>query len=346
MSPASKITHVTRVGMDIAKDVFQLHGVDSHGTVCFRKRLLRSMVLDFTQQLPPCEIAMESCSGSHYWGRELEKQGHRVKLLPAQHVKPFVRSSSKDDRIDAEAICEAAGRRAIKAVPIKSHDQLDLQAIHRHRRQLMKRATMLSNQMRGFLGEYGIVIAKGVKHLPEVIPAVIGNSTNGLSGIMRELIRELFEDFRSTRDKLAKIDADLARFCKSNDDCRRALAVPGAGILTTTALYAAIGNGRQFKNGRAAAAWVGMVPSHTGTGGKTRVGHLCKKGNRYLKVLLIRGGQAVVRHAGRGVDTRSKRLGNLRDRSGTNIAAVASAHRTVRVMWAVLSSGKEYRKAA
>ena len=129
MSPASKITHVTRVGMDIAKDVFQLHGVDSRETVCFRKRLLRSMVLGFTQQLPPCEIAMESCSGSHYWGRELEKQGHRVKLLPAQHVKPFVRSGNKDDRIDAEAICEAAGRRAIKAVPIKSHDQLDLQAI-------------------------------------------------------------------------------------------------------------------------------------------------------------------------------------------------------------------------
>jgi transposase len=332
--------------MDIAKDVFQLHGVNAHGTVCFRKRLSRSGLLAFTQQLPTCEIAMESCSGSHYWGRELEKQGHRVKLLPAQHVKPFVHNGNKDDRIDAEAICEAAGRSAIKAVPIKSHDQLDLQAIHRHRQQLVKQATMLSNQIRGFLGEYGIVIPQGVKRLPERVPAVLGDTTNGLSGIMRDLLRELFDDFRTTRDRLAKTDADLARFCKSNEDCRRALAVPGAGVLTTTAVYAAIGNGRQFKNGRAAAAWVGLVPSHIGTGGKTRVGFLSRKGNRYLKVLLIRGGQAVMRHTSRRTDKRSKRLEDLRVRSTTNVAAVASAHRTMRVMWAVLSSGKEYREAA
>jgi len=347
MSHGMKIANVQRVGIDIAKTVFQLHGIDRRGVVCFRKRCGRENLLAFTQQLPSCEIAMEACSGSHFWGREFEKQGHRVKLLPAQHVKPFVRSGNKDDRIDAEAICEASQRPGIKPVPIKSHDRLDLQALHRHRRQLIKRSTMLSNQMRGFLGEYGIVVAKGIKHVFERIPEILNDNDNGLSPAMRDLLRDILNDFYLTRTRIGKIEKQLEQFCRSNDDCRRAVAVPGVGSLTATATYAAIGNGRQFKNGRAAAAWVGLTPTHTGTGGKTRVGHLSKKkGNKYLKVLLIRGGHAVLRFAATSSDKNNHRFQALSERSAKNVAAVASAHRTIRVLWAVLSSGQEYRKAA
>jgi len=347
MSREEKITDVCRVGIDIAKLVFQLHGVDNQGRPCLRKRLTRERFLTFMQQLPPCEIGMEACSGSHYWGRELEKQGHRVRLLPAQHVKPFICSSNKDDRVDAEGICEALGRSAIKAVEIKSHDQLDLQAIHRHRRQLIKRVTMLSNQMRGFLGEYGIIVPQGIKYVAQRVPEVLHDADNGLSPVMRELVRNLFDDFFLTRCRVATVEKQLEVFCRTNDDCRRAKCVPGVGTLTATAVYAAIGNGRQFKNGRAAAAWVGLTPCHTGTGGKSRNGRLRKnRGNKYLKVLLIRGGHAVLRFAQVSSDKSNRRFHTLSERSAKNVAAVASAHRTMRVLWAVLSSGQEYRKAA
>lgn len=347
MSPEKKIIDVVRVGIDIAKSVFQLHGVDRHGNVCFRKRLHREGLLRFTQQLPPCLIAMEACSGSHFWGREFVKQGHEVKLLPAQHVKPFVHSKNKDDCIDAEAICETAGRPNIKAVPIKSHDQLDLQAIHRNRRQLIKRVTQLSNQMRGFLFEYGIVIPKGIEHVAQRLPDIIGDDENGLSTLMRGLIRELFDEFHLTRTRVSQIEKRLEEFCRTNDHCRRAIKVPGVGALTATAVYAAIGNGRQFKNGRAAAAWVGLTPTHTGTGGKTYVGRISKRrGNTYLKVLLIRGGQAVLQYAEVSPDRNNHRFCELEKRSTRNVAVVASAHRTMRVLWAVLSKAEEYRKAS
>ncbi|MBD3240590.1 MAG: IS110 family transposase [Chitinivibrionales bacterium] len=346
MSQEMKIADVSRLGIDIAKNVFQLHAVDRDGRICLRRRLSRKQLAAFTQQLPPCLIGMEACAGSHYWGRVFEQQGHRVGLMAGQHVKRFARSTNKDDAIDAEAICEAVGRPDMFFVPIKSEFQLEVQALHRCRQQHSKAVTRLSNQMRGFLMEHGIVIPKGVSHIPKRIPLILEDADNGLSLGMREIINDLYEQFKTSRQRLAELDIRLGDICKSHDTCMRACQVPGIGPVTATALYAAIGKGVQFKNGRCAAAWLGLVPRHKGTGGKIHNGKMSKRGNRYIKTLAIQGGRSQVLAAARKHDQRSKAITQQAQHKGGDIAAVACAHRAIRVAWALMAKDAEYKEAA
>jgi len=341
-----KIVKIARVGIDIAKTVFQVHCVDKYGKVQIQKKITRTNLLQFTAQLPPCIIGMEACGGSHYWAKEFEKQGHKVGLMAGHRVKPYVASGNKDDKVDAAAICEAVGRPTMVFVPCKSNQQLEVQALHRHREQLTKMVTMHSNQIRGLLLEYGLIVPKGVEHIAKKIPSYLEDAENELGPVMRNLIETVYHLFKEARKKLADVNAVIERFCKGNEICQRICAIPGVGPITATALYAAIGNGRQFKNGREAAAWLGIVPRHRGSGGKTRNGKLSRKGNRYIKTLVIQGGRSIVLASQRKEDNRSVGIKSLLSRKGNNITAVACAHRNVRIAWALMARNDEYRQAA
>lgn len=342
----TKINNVVRVGIDTAKSVFALHGVDKYGKKCFVKTLSRKKLLAFTANLQPCLIAMESCGGNHYWAKEFNKQGHDARLIAACHVKPYVSSNNKDDTVDAEAICEAAGRPKMKFVPIKSNEQLEIQALHRHRQQLTKLATQLSNQMRGLLLEHGIVIPKGIHYISQRIPLIVEDAEYNLSGFMRDLINDIYIQFTDSKKSLEKIDKRIEEFCKNHSLCKKACEVPGIGPITATALYAAIGNGKQFKNGRGLAQWLGLIPSHKGSGGRNKNGRLSKKGNRYVKTLAIQGGRSVVLASKRKVDPYSKRIQEMEKRKGHNMTAIACAHKSIKIAWVLMSKDEEYKKAA
>lgn len=340
-----KIVNVVRVGIDIAKTVFQVHGVDRHGKVVIQRKISREKLLEYTVQLPPVLIGMEACGGAHYWAREFEKQGHKVGILSGHRVKPYVVSGNKDDKVDAEAICEAVGRPKMIFVPCKSTAQLEVQALHRQREQLTKLVTALSNQMRGLLLECGLIIPKGVEHIPQKIPSYLEDAENGLSTTMRRIIQGIYRQFQDTRVGLADVTTEIEQYSKTNVLCSRICKIPGIGPITATALYAAIGNGRQFKNGRGAAAWLGIIPTHRGSGGKTVNGKMSRKGNRYIKTLAIQGGRSVVLAARRKGDKRSMAITEMQHRKGNNITAVSCAHRNIRVAWALLSGDVEYRAA-
>jgi transposase len=346
MSNKETTKRPVQMGIDLAKNVFQLYGVDKYGKKCLSMKVSRKNLLAYTQQLPPCLIGMEACSGSHYWARAFKAQGHDARLMAAQHVKPYRKSIHKDDKIDAESICEAVGRPTMLFVPIKPHDQLDVQAIHRARQQLMKSQNVLANQMRGFLIEYGICIPKGVSHVYRQVPLIIEDADNTLSLTMRDLLHGLYEQLKIIKERIKAFNEQLQTICKNNTICQRAEKVPGIGPVTATALFAAIGKGDQFKNGREAAAWLGMVPYHKGTGGKTYVIKMSKRGNRYLKSIAIQGGRALVLACQKRDDKYSIYVNQLRERKGYNVAAVACAHRAIRVAWAVMRNDEEYRMAA
>ncbi len=342
----SKIANVTRVGIDIAKTVFQIHGVDKYGNVQMQSKVSRSKLLHFTTHLPPCLIGMEACSGSHYWAKEFTKQGHTVGLMAGHRVKPYVVSGNKDDKVDAAAICEAVGRPSMVFVQCKSNRQLEVQALHRQRAQLSKLINVLSNQMRGLLLEYGLIIPKGITYITKKIPDYLEDAENGLGVTMRTLIKAIYDQFKDTEIRLIDVNATIERFCKGDDACQRICKIPGIGPVTATALYAAIGNGRQFKNGREAAAWLGIIPCHRGSGGKNVNGKLSRKGNRYLKTLAIQGGRSVVLSSRLKNDKRSVCVNSLQNRKGNNITAVACAHRNIRIAWVLLAQNKEYKQAA
>jgi transposase len=342
----NKITNVVRVGIDIAKTVFQVHGVDRNGKVLVQNKISRHKLLQFTCQMPPCLIGMEACGGSHFWAKEFEKQGHTVRLMAGHRVKPYVVGGNKDDKVDAAAICEAVGRPAMIFVQCKSNRQLEVQALHRHREQLTKLVNVLSNQMRGLLLEHGLIIPKGVEHIARKIPGYLEDAENGLSMTMRDLIQSIFKQFRETGLRLADVNTTIEQFCKEDEICQRICKISGIGPITATALYAAIGNGRQFKNGRGAAAWIGIVPHHKGSGGKTINGKLSRRGNRYIKTLLIQGGRSVVLASKKKTDARSIGINALQHRKGNNITAVACAHRNIRIAWALMARNQEYKKAA
>ncbi len=291
-------------------------------------------------------IGLEACSGNHFLAKEFNKQGHDARLMAGQRVKPYVTSGNKNDKVDAEAICEAVGRPNMIFVPIKSTEQLDIQALHRHCKQLSKRVNQLSNQMRGFLIENGIVIPKGISHTIKNIPLILEDAENTLSHVMRELIHCIYRQLLDARQALASIQLQIKQCCESHPLVKKLCAIPGIGPMTATALYAAIGNGRQFKNGREAAAWLGLIPRHVGSGGKTYTKKLSKRGNRYLKTLAIQGGRSLVLVSRKKDDPRSKIIQEYENRKGHNLAAVASAHHNIKIAWALLAKGQVYKQVA
>ena len=335
---------VVRIGLDLAKYVFEVHGVDSHGKVVVRKTLRRNAVAHFFANLPPCLVGMEASNGAHYWTRVLTEFGHQVRLISPQFVTPYVKSN-KNDRNDAEAICEAVGRPSMRFVPPKSVDQLAVQAVHRIRRRLVADRVRLVNQIRGLLSEHGIVIARDITQLRRGLANIVGSSDDGLSGLVRSLMRELQVEMAELDQQITSYDRRIREIFRNSEQCQRLGKIEGIGPVTATALIAAVGDRTCFRNGRQFAAWLGLVPKQRSSGGRARLFGISKRGDRYLRTLMIHGARAALGRAGGKQDPRSLWLGKLRQRRHPNVAAVALANKNARIVWAMLSGNASYEPA-
>ena len=334
-----------RVGLDLAKNVFQVHGVDGQEVVRCRRQLRRSELLKFFADRPPCLIGMEACAGAHYWARELTKLGHTVKLMAPQLVKPYIKSQ-KNDANDAEGICEAVGRPNMRFVPVKTVAQQEVQSAHRIRSELIRQRTAKANQIRGLLAEFGLVVGKRIEVLRRALPELLEDGDNGLGGRLRQLLEGLRQDLVQLDERVAELDTAIKVVAKEDAACVRLQTIPGIGPLTASALVSAVGDGRQFKNGRQLAAWVGLVPKQDSSGGKTRLLGISKHGDAYLRTLLIHGARAVQQACAAKTDARSHWLRELGSRRHKNIAAVALANRNARMAWVLLTRGETYRAPA
>lgn len=332
---------VTVLGIDLAKNSFQLHGVDEKGNRVLKKKLTRKQLVAFIAQLPPCLIGIEACGGAHHWVRALSEWGHTVKMIAPQFVKPYVKSN-KNDAVDAEAICEAVQRPSMRFVPSKSIEQQDIQSVHRIRSLLVGRRTAQANQIRGLLMEYGIVIPQGISTLRKAIPDLLEDAENTLSSYFRELLRELYDEIVHFDERIETLELKLKVISEQNEDCQRLLTIPGVGLLTATALIAAIGDISVFKSGRELAAWIGLVPRQHSTGGKPTLLGISKRGDTYLRTLLIHGGRSVVRVAHKHQDKRNQWIGEIKKRRGENISNVAVANKNARIAWALLTKKEDY----
>jgi transposase len=336
---------VVTLGIDLAKSIFQLHGVEEHGKVVVQKRVSRSKLRETVAQLPPCLIGMEACASAQYWAREFPQLGHTVKLISPQFVKPYVKGNKNDSR-DAEAICEAVSRPHMRFVPLKTVESQDIQTIHRMRSRLVKERTALSNQIRGLLAERGIVFAQGLTRLRQPLPTLLEDEEHVLTSLSREVMRELSNELVALDERIAQADRLVQRVFTENAQCQKLAQVEGIGPVIATALVAAVGNAHEFANGRHLAAWLGLVPRQCSSGGKERLLGISKRGDRYLRTLLIHGARATVHRARHKTDARSRWIVRLEQRRGKNIATVAIANKNARIAWALLTSDAEYRKAA
>ncbi len=336
--------NITTLGIDLAKNIFQLHGVNRHGKAMLAKKITRAKLQETVANLPPCLIGMEACAGSHYWARELGKLGHTVRLIAPQFVKPYVKSN-KNDAADAEAICEAVSRPHMRFVPVKAIEQQDIQAVHRIRERRVKGRTALLNQIRGLLAEYGLIIPLKRNAVRRQLPRILEDSDNGLTALAREFVADLYEELQGLDQAVERYDAKIERLFKGNPVCQRLAKVEGVGPVTATALMAA-GDAKAFHNGRQMAAWLGLVPRQHGSGGKNVLLGISKRGDTYLRTLLIHGARAAVAAAKRKDDSRSRWINAIAARRGANIAAVALANKNARVLWALMARGEAYRTAA
>jgi transposase len=335
--------NLTTIGLDIAKTVFQLHGVDRNGKPVLRKQLKRNQVLAYFANLPPCLIGLEACAGAHYWARELIKLGHDARLISPQFVKPYVKGN-KNDANDAEAICEAVSRPAMRFVPLKSVDQQAVQMLHRIRSGLIKDRTALANRIRGLLGEYGIVVAVGLAQLRRRLPELLEDAENGLPPMARQLFAELQEQLIALDQRVTDYDGKIQVLHQGSEVSRRLAGVPGIGPMTATALLASLGDGKSFSSARQVAAWLGLVPKQSSSGGKPKLLGISKRGDVYLRTLLIHGARAVVTTAAKKDDSQSRWINDLVKRRNRNIAAVAVANKNARVVWALLTKAEAYIK--
>ena len=333
---------VTRVGLDLAKELFQVHGVDSGDKAVVRRRLRRGEMTTYFKKLPPCLIGMEACASSHYWARTLSELGHTVKLIAPQFVKPYVKGN-KNDANDAEAICEAVGRSNMRFVPIKTVEQQNIQALHRVRTELVRQRTAKVNQIRGLLGEYGIVVRQGVAVLRKALPEILEDAENGLMSDFRALLAGLREDLVYLDERVVTVDQTMQTLANSHEAARRLLKLRGVGPITATALVASLGDGHLFKRGRDASAWVGLVPGQHSSGGKDKLLGISKRGDAYLRTLLVHGARSAIQAATGKEDSLSRWVQNLCTRRNKNIAAVALANKTMRMAWAILKSGADYQ---
>lgn len=335
---------VTLLGIDIAKEIFQLHGVDASGKAVFKKKLKRTELLKFIAQLEPCTIVMEACGGSHYWAREFIKLRHIAKLISPQYVKPFVRGN-KNDRNDAEAIVEAASRPRTRFVPINNEAEQDVRSIHRVRSRLISERTALVNEIRGLLYEYGIFHAKGIAKIETFLAEVSGDTENKckLTVTMRELCIDIYDELTEINERIAKCDRKLEAMANTNEICQHLMTIPGVGILGATILFTVLSDPTVFENGRHFAAYLGLVPRQNSSGGKEKLLGISKRGDSYIRSLLIHGGRAVVRYAPKKDDDRSKWICKLHDRAGYNRTAVAIANKNARVAWALVKNVMEYK---
>ena len=334
--------NITTIGLDIAKNLFQAHGVDEYGKVVLQKQLTRAKVLGFFAKLTPCLIGIEACAGAHYWARELMARGHTVHLMPAQYVKPYVKGN-KNDGNDAAGICEAVTRPHMRFVSINTPTQQDTQMLHRIRERLVSARTALINQLRGLCGEYGVVFSAGPASVQRGLVKVLGENAPGLSGLALELLLDLHQQWQTLDERIATYDARVVQACRGDERSQRLDAIPGYGPLSATALVAAVGNATQFPNGRQMAANLGLTPREHSSGGKQRLFGISKRGDVYLRTLLIHGARTVLQHAANKTDRLSRWVMAVQARRGKNVAAVALANKLARIAWAVLARGRTYQ---
>jgi transposase len=321
-----------------------VHGVDSHERVQVRKQLKRNQMLDFFRQVEsPCVVAMEACGSAHYWGRELIKLGHEVRLIGPQFVKPYVKSG-KNDANDAEAICEAASRPTMRYVAVKSVEQQAGQALHRVRSRLIKSRTALVNEIRGLLSEFGLIMpVKGIPACRRLIAEVLEDGENGLPGLMRRILFQLSEELTQRDQQIGELDAIIKQQCQGDERIKRLLDIEGIGPISASATLASVGDARQFKASRDLPAWLGLVPKQHSSGGREQLGRITKRGDTYLRTLLIHGARAVVNACQNKTDRKSKWIQSLITRRNKNIATVALANKNARIIWAVLTRNEVYR---
>jgi len=331
---------VSTIGLDIAKSVFQVHGVDDTGAIVIRKRISRAKVLEFFGELSPCLVGIEACPSAHHWSRELAALGHTVRLMPPSYVKAYLKRG-KNDANDAAAICEAVTRPSMRFVPTKSEEQQSGLMLHRSRQLLVRQRTMLSNAIRGHMAELGIISAKGRNGTAELLKVIANANDDRIPPIARFCLDLLARQYIAVTAEVAVIDKRIHAWHRSCEDSRRLEEIPGIGPIVATALVAEVGDWQQFRSGRNLAAWIGLVPKQHSTGGKERLGGITKQGNRYLRWLLVAGAMAVIRYARRH-GTRRAWLTRLMARRPTKVAAVALANKIARMAWAIMARGERF----
>ena len=331
---------ITAVGLDIAKQNFQVHCADAMGHPVLRKKLKRQHVAGFFRDLPPCLVALEACGSAHHWARLMQDQGHEVRLISPQYVKPFVKTN-KNDAADAEAICEAVQRPTMRFAPIKSAEQQAVLMVHRTRDLLVRQRTQLINALRGHCGEFGIVVAQGASKVNQLIGLIEQDAR--IPNVARAALMSLVEQLRAVQANIVVQERRLKVWHRSNAASRRLATIPGVGLITATALVATVGDASQFRSGRELAAWLGLVPKQHSTGGKDRLGRISKHGDRYLRRLLVHGARADLRWSRARKERRSGWMQALLARRPTNVVLVAMANKTARIAWAVLTRNETYR---
>jgi transposase len=335
--------NVRVIGLDLAKNIFQVHGADRNGKVVGKKTLRRTKVLSFFASIKPCLVGIEACGSSHYWSRELIKLGHEVKLMPPQYVKPYVKTN-KNDAADAEAICEAVTRPNMRFVGLKTPEQQVLLLIHREREGVVKERTALINRLRSTLGEFGLFIPVGPQRLHKWFRECYGEFEPNLPPLMSRHIIRMRSRLLGLEREIANLDDEINQQSRENEACKRLEEVPGIGRLTASALVASIGNAQEFKSGRQLSAWLGLVPKQHSSGGKERLSGISKRGDAYLRRMLIHGARAVLKHMNPKRQA-TRWLEKLLTRAHRNVVIVALANKLARIAWALLSKGERYREA-
>ena len=334
---------VDTVAVDIAKNVFQLHAVDRRGRTVVRRKVNRSSFVDAVAKLGARVVMMEACGGAHHWGRRFEALGMEVKLIPAQYVKPFVKTN-KNDANDAEGIWLAGSQPGMSTVAVKTLEQQDIQAIHRVRERWVKERTGLSNQVRGLLAEYGVVIRAGSGSMRKPLAGILEDGENGLTMVLRGLVAELWEGWKRADEEVHALDRQLGSISRAREDCRRLLKIPGIGPVNATLLVAQIGSAQRFANGRAFSASLGLVPRQCSSGGRQRLLGISKRGDSTVRRQLVHGARSALIRMGNKSDRLSRWACALERRHGRNCATVALANKLARVVWVLLARGETYRE--
>jgi transposase len=336
---------ISTIGLDLAKTVFQVHGVDEAGAVIVAKQLRRSQVLAFFEKLPPCLVGMEACATAHHWSRELQAFGHEVRLMPAGYVKPYVKRN-KNDAADAEAICEAVTRPTMRFVGTKTKEQQSVLMLHKTRQLFVRQRTMLSNAIRGHMAEFGITAQRGREGLAKLLETIRDRDEEQIPAVARLALVALADQYQAVQSEIATLERCLHAWHRANETSRRLAEIPGVGPLIATALTASVTDPTVFSSGRGLAAWIGLVPKEDSTGGKRRLGPISKQGNRYLRWMLVTGAMAVIRYDRKTGFKKRPWLARLVAHRPIKLAAVALANKIARIAWVIMARGERYREQA
>lgn len=338
------MTQITRIGIDLAKNFFQLCAVDPNGKLVYNKTISRQKLAEHLVQTPPCEIILEACASAHYWSRVFTQMGHTVKIIHPQYVRPYVKTN-KNDASDAEALCEAASRPSMRFVQGKTIEQQDAQLLHRVRQRLVSQRTALANQIRGLLGEYGLSLPQGIGHVRKQLPSILEDAENRLTDTAHQAFHCLYEELIDLDKRVSLITRQIQQLSNQQADCLRFMSAPGIGSIIATALFAVMGNPLHYRNGREFSAFLGLVPRQYSSGGKAKLGSISKRGDPHTRSVLVMGAQSALYRMHNRQDRLSRWACRLKERKGTNVAAVALANKLARICWAMAARQAEYQVA-